>query len=90
VWPFPTDADFDKALESEVADIKQCTLDGEADHILAARFLNRFVDAKIPWLHLDLASASNKGGLAHIPTATTGFGVRYTLNLVLDKQVMNG
>ena len=46
------------------------------------------MDNKIPWLHLDLASASNKGGLAHIPTATTGFGVRYTLQLVLEQQVM--
>lgn len=31
--------DYDSALESLVADVKQCTLDGEADHILAARFL---------------------------------------------------
>ena len=88
VWPFPTDADFDKPLESDIADIKQCTLEGDADHILAARFLNRFVDNTIPWVHIDLASASNKGGLAHIPTTTTGFGVRYTLNLLLDQQVM--
>jgi len=88
VWPFPTDADFDKSLESDIADVKQCTLEGDADHILAARFLNRFVDDNIPWLHLDLASASNKGGLAHIPTATTGFGVRYTLNFVLERQGM--
>ena len=35
-----------------------------------------------------LASASNKGGLGHIPTATTGFGVRYTLELVLGRGVM--
>ncbi len=88
VWPFPMDGDYDKTLDSDIADIKQCTLEGEADHILAARFLNRFVDEKIPWLHLDLAAASHKGGLAHVPSATTGFGVRYTLNLVLDKQVM--
>ncbi|MEJ2650643.1 MAG: leucyl aminopeptidase family protein [Gammaproteobacteria bacterium] len=87
VWPFPTDADFDKGLESDIADVKQCSLEGDADHILAARFLTRFVDAKIPWVHLDLASAINKGGLAHIPTATTGFGVRYTLNLLLDGRV---
>jgi leucyl aminopeptidase len=88
VWPFPTDPDFDKPLESDIADVKQCTLEGDPDHILAARFLGRFVDEKIPWLHLDLASASNKGGLAHIPTATTGFGVRYTLELVLGHEVM--
>lgn len=89
VWPFPTDADFDKPLESDIADVKQCTLEGDPDHILAARFLNRFVGNAIPWLHLDLASASNKGGLAHIPTTTTGFGVRYTLELVLGQKVIN-
>jgi len=87
VWPFPIDKDFDKALESTIADIKQCTLEGEADHILAARFLSRFVDNR-PWIHVDLAAGNHKGGLAHIPTDITGFGVRFTLNLLLDKQVM--
>lgn len=37
---FPMDEDYEVALDSKVADIKQCTLDGEADHILAARFCN--------------------------------------------------
>jgi leucyl aminopeptidase len=89
IWPFPVDRDYDKALDSDIADIKQCTLDGEADHILAARFLDRFVDTNVPWIHIDLASANHKGGLAHIPTDVTGFGVRYTLNLVLDKQLLS-
>lgn len=88
IWPFPIDSDYDEALESDIADVKQCTLEGEADHILAARFLNRFVDEKIPWLHIDLASANHKGGLAHIPTAVTGFGVRYTLHLLLKEGLM--
>ena len=87
VWPFPVDKDFDKALESTIADIKQCTLDGDADHILAARFLSRFT-GNTPWLHIDLAAGNHKGGLAHIPTDITGFGVRFTLNLLLDKQVL--
>ncbi|OOZ40580.1 hypothetical protein BOW53_07180 [Solemya pervernicosa gill symbiont] len=82
VWPFPNDSDFDEALESEIADTKQCTLEGEADHILAARFLQRFLDGECDWLHLDLSSATNKGGLAHIPTEITGFGVRFTLELL--------
>ncbi|MHB8745325.1 MAG: leucyl aminopeptidase family protein, partial [Gammaproteobacteria bacterium] len=88
VWPFPVDADYDKALESGIADIKQCTLDGEADHILAMRFLNRFVPETIPWIHVDLSAGNHKGGLAHIPTDVTGFGVRFTLNLLLDQQKM--
>ena len=52
------------------------------DHILAARFLNRFVPNNIAWLHLDLAAGARTGGLAHIATEITGFGVRYTLDLL--------
>jgi len=88
VWPFPLDEDFDEALKSGIADTLQCTLDNEADHILAARFLMRFVADGIDWVHVDLASSSHKGGLGHIPTDTTGFGVRYTLNLLLDQAVL--
>jgi leucyl aminopeptidase len=88
VWPFPADKDFDKALESTIADIRQCTLEGEADHILAARFLDRFVGTEGAWIHIDLAAGNHKGGLAHIPTDTTGFGVRFTLNLLLDRKVL--
>lgn len=82
VWPFPLDADYADELKSEVADIKQCTLGGEADHILAAIFLQRFLQHDTPWVHVDLAAGNHKGGLAHIPTDITGFGVRFTLNLL--------
>ena len=89
VWPFPFDADYDRGLESRIADVRQCTLEGEADHILAARFLSRFVGDK-PWIHIDLAAGSHKGGLAHVPTDTTGFGVRFTLDLLYGQQVLQG
>ncbi len=82
VWCFPMDADFDTDIESTVADVMQCASDGKGDHILAARFLGRFVPPEIPWLHLDLAPATRAGGLAHVATEITGFGVRYTLDLI--------
>ena len=85
VWPMPMDSDYDEQLESTVADVKQCLIEGEADHILAARFLSRFVPPTCPWVHIDLAAAEHKGGLAHIPTDVTGFGVRFTLDLLLDQ-----
>jgi len=78
VCVFPQDEDYDAALESKVADIKQCTLEGEADHILAARFLSRFVK-RTPWLHLDLSAASCSGGLGAVASDTTGFGVSWGL-----------
>jgi leucyl aminopeptidase len=82
VWCFPMDKDFDSDLESAVADVLQCSIDSKGDHILAARFLSRFVPKDIPWLHLDLAAGTRHGGLAHIATEITGFGVRYTLELL--------
>ncbi len=82
VWCFPMDADFDTDLESTVADVLQCATEGKGDHILAARFLNRFVPKRIAWLHLDLSAGSRSGGLGHVATDITGFGVRFTLELL--------
>ncbi len=82
VWPFPMDADFDELLRSEIADIKQCAATGPGDHILAARFLSRFVPASIPWIHIDLSAGGHKDGLGAIPTSITGFGVALTLELL--------
>ncbi len=85
VWPFPVDADYDEAITSTIADVKQCASEADADHILAARFLSRVVPQAIPWIHLDLAASDHKGGLAHIPTEVTGFGVRFSLDLLLKQ-----
>jgi leucyl aminopeptidase len=82
VWPFPMDEDYDSDLESAIADVLQCTPDSKGDHILAARFLNRFVPAQVPWIHIDLAASNRTGGLGHVPTEITGFGVRYTVELL--------
>ncbi len=88
VWPFPLHADYEDALKSGIADIKQCTLDSDADHILAALFLKRFLSGDPDWVHVDLSAGNHKGGLAHVPTDITGFGVRFTLNLLLDRKVL--
>lgn len=80
---FPLDEDYEEALDSDVADIKQCSLDGEADHILAALFLKRFV-GDLPWLHMDLSAASCEGGLGAIASEQTGFGVAWGMKLLCD------
>jgi leucyl aminopeptidase len=84
IWPFPMDEDFDEALESQVADVVQCAVSNDGDHILAARFLNRFVPGETPWLHIDLSAGHHKGGLGLVPTTQTGFGVRLTVAMLLD------
>ncbi|HSD96203.1 MAG TPA: leucyl aminopeptidase family protein [Sulfuricaulis sp.] len=89
VWPFPLPKDYEDALKSDIADIKQCTLDSDADHILAATFLKKFLVNDPDWVHVDLSAGNHKGGLAHIPTDITGFGVRFSLNLLLDQKITN-
>jgi leucyl aminopeptidase len=84
VWAFPMDDDFDSDLESSIADVRQCAVDGKGDHILAGRFLKRFVPDDVAWAHFDLAASQRSGGLGHVTTDITGFGVRYSLNLLLD------
>ncbi len=85
VWPFPIGGEFLDELKSDTADLKQCSPDVGGDHILAGTFLNEFVDDKIPWVHIDLSACRRKGGLAHVPSDITGFGVRYAMNLLIDK-----
>ena len=79
---FPYDEDFDSDLESDIADIKQCTLEGGADHIHAARFLGKFIENNIAWLHTDLSSYNRKGGLGAVVTDTNGFGVGFGLEMI--------
>jgi leucyl aminopeptidase len=87
VWNFPLDEDFDTDLDSSIADIMQCSVDGKGDHILAARFLKRFIGDDNPWVHVDLSSATRRGGLGHVGSEITGFGVRFTLELLLAQKL---
>jgi leucyl aminopeptidase len=87
VVAFPSPADYDSQLDSKVADVKQCTADGTADHILAARFLSRFT-AQRPWVHMDLSASSNEGGLGAVGSDVTGFGVNWGVHF-LDSWLEN-
>jgi leucyl aminopeptidase len=77
VWPFPMDNDYLELIDSDVADVKQCSESGGGDHILASKFLEKFVGKNIKWVHTDLSSGFTKGGLGHIPTRVTGFGINF-------------
>ncbi|MXS85816.1 leucyl aminopeptidase family protein [Nitrosomonas sp. HPC101] len=83
VCVFPVDSDYEADLESKIADIKQCTLENEADHILAACFLRHFVN-DIPWLHMDLSAARHPDGLGAVGTDVTGFGVTWSIHFLQE------
>ena len=81
---FPYEEDMDCELDSEIADIKQCTLEGGGDHMLAARFMGKFIENDVPWLHADLSSTNRKGGLGAVESDVNGFGVGFGLEMIMS------
>jgi len=87
VWPFPIGKEFLEDLKSETADFMQCSPKGSGDHILAASLLAEFIENDTPWVHMDLSAGDNDGGLGHVASKFTGFGVRYTMSAILDENL---
>ena len=79
---FPYEEDMDSDLDSDIADIKQCTLEGGGDHMHAARFMGKFIENDVAWLHADLSSTNRKGGLGAVQSDVNGFGVGFGLEML--------
>ncbi len=76
LWRLPLSKEYDKDVDSEIADIKNIGGGRKAGSITAAQFLQRFVN-NVPWAHLDIAGMA--WAEKSIPVAekgATGFGVR--------------
>ena len=84
LWRMPLGANYDKLIDSPIADIKNVG-PREAGSITAAQFLQRFIKPGTPWAHLDIAGMvwSNKPGHTWDKGAT-GYGVRLLDQFVRD------
>jgi leucyl aminopeptidase len=84
LWRMPLPPQYEKHIESNVADMKNVGT-RHAGSISAALFIQRFVNG-LPWAHLDIASTAWKPGstVPTIPSGATGFGVRLLDRLVAD------
>lgn len=76
VWRMPLSEHFDKAIDSDVADMCNLSKPGtRAGGTTAAQFLQRFVNGK-RWAHIDIAGVeSTKDDLFVCSKGVTGFGV---------------
>lgn len=90
VWRLPMWDEYNKDNESKVADVNN---DGGrwGGAIVAAKFLENFVDKKIPWAHLDIAGPAIANELTNYnKTYMTGFGVRlmfeYLSQITLEEE----
>ncbi len=84
VWRMPLGEEYDKALKSQIADMKNVG-GRDGGSITAAQFLKRFIEDGAAWAHLDIAGmAWGKEGKPTVPKGGTGFGVRLLDRLVAD------
>ncbi len=85
LWRFPMSQAYDKIIDSAVADVQNIAPVGSGgDSIMAAQFLQRFVN-NVCWAHLDIAgTAWHEKGNDICPKGAVGFGVRL-LNKFIEK-----
>jgi len=83
VWRLPLHKNYDKLMNSTIADVQNINYAGGAGSITAAQFLQRFIINKTPWAHLDIAGMAFSKKAANLnPGGATGFGVRLLNNLI--------
>ena len=84
-WRLPLNENFDKLMDSKIADMQNINYSGGAGSITAAQFLQRFIRNKTPWAHLDIAGmAWSKKSTDIIPDGATGYGVKLLNRLVKE------
>ncbi|AAW71218.1 Leucyl aminopeptidase [Wolbachia endosymbiont strain TRS of Brugia malayi] len=85
LWRFPMNETYDKIIDSPIADVQNIAPTGSGgDSIMAAQFLQRFVNDTC-WAHLDIAgTAWHEKGTDISPKGAVGFGVRL-LNKLVEK-----
>ncbi|MCX7878473.1 MAG: leucyl aminopeptidase [Ignavibacteria bacterium] len=86
VWELPLYDEYDKLMNSEIADIKNTGVGRQAGTIMGGIFLKKFTKGKYSWAHLDIASVGfSPAELAaeyQTPQGATGFGVRLFTELL--------
>ena len=84
-WRLPLNENFDKLMDSKIADMQNINYSGGAGSITAAQFLQRFIRNKTPWAHLDIAGmAWTKKNTEVTPEGATGYGVKLLNRLVRE------
>ena len=84
-WPMPLPADLRAALDSATADLANIG-DRFGGMLSAGVFLQEFVPAGQPWVHLDIAGPAfnAKGAYGYTPKGGTGSAVRTFVQVAID------
>jgi leucyl aminopeptidase len=83
VWRLPMHDDYKEMMKAKQADLWNSAPTRDAHPIQGAAFLSSFIDAKIPWVHLDIAGVADiDRDKAPYCAGPTGFGVRLLASLI--------
>ncbi|CAN5145376.1 leucyl aminopeptidase [soil metagenome] len=84
-WRMPLPKQYEKHIDSPIADVKNTGNGRAGGSITAALFLQRFTNGT-PWAHLDIAPTAwvNKSTVNTVPDGAVGFGVRTLDRMVAD------
>ena len=85
LWRMPLGPNYDKLIDSEIADMKNVSAGRDGGSITAAQFLQRFVQEGVAWAHIDIAGVawSSKGN-STTPKGATAYGVRLLDTWIAD------
>lgn len=88
LWPLPLHADYDKALNSQCADMKNITASGfGAGSSTAAQFLARFVQPNVMWAHLDIAGVDVAHAASPLcPKGGSAFGIALLVHWICSQR----
>jgi leucyl aminopeptidase len=82
LWNLPLWDVWKDDIQSDVADLKNISMKPIGDCIVAAKFLEQFIESHPKWAHLDIAGvAFGSVGYAK-EKAATGFGVQLLADLI--------
>lgn len=83
IWRLPFWKEFNSLIKSDIADVSNLG-PRWGGAITAGKFLEHFVDKKIPWAHLDIAGPSIKHDYTnYTKNFDTGFGVRLIVDYLM-------
>jgi leucyl aminopeptidase len=86
LWRLPMDDEYDKDINSDIADMKNVGDGRNASSTAAAQFLRRYVQKDVKWAHLDIAGVTwSTKDAPTVPKGGTGFGVRLLDRFVADR-----
>jgi leucyl aminopeptidase len=82
IWRLPLDDEYNKYLQSDIADLRNLGTKPMAGAITAAKFLEAFTHKHPCWAHLDIAGVAFGSMPGSKGYAATGFGISLLLEMI--------